>query len=46
MKGSRDESIDEARKEYKKLLYEGLKRLLDLIFLFLKNWWIGNLLKI
>ena len=46
MKGSRDESIDEARKEYKNYYYEGLKKLLDLIFLFLKNWWIGNLLKI
>ncbi len=27
MKGSRVESVDEARKEYKKLLYEGWKKL-------------------
>ena len=30
MKGSRVESIEEARKEYKKLLKEGWKKLIDL----------------
>ena len=29
MKGSRVESIEEARKEYKKLLEEGWKKLID-----------------
>jgi len=31
MKGSRVESIEEARKEYKKLLEEGWKKLIDSI---------------
>ncbi len=29
MKGSRGESVEEARKEYKKLLDEGWKKLID-----------------
>ena len=33
-KGSRVESIEEARKEYKKLLEEGWKKLIDSIFFF------------
>ena len=41
MKGSRVESIEEARKEYKKLLEEGWKKLIDSI-VFFKNW-IGTL---
>ena len=36
MKGSRVESIEEARKEYKKLLEEGWKKLIDSI-VFFKN---------
>ena len=36
MKGSRVESIEKARKEYKKLLEEGLKKLIDST-VFLKN---------
>ena len=36
IKGSRVESIEEARKEYKKLLEEGWKKLIDSI-IFLKN---------
>ena len=36
MKGSRVESIEEARKEYKKLLEEGWKKLIDST-VFLKN---------
>ena len=45
MKGSRVESIEEARNEYKKLLEEGWKKNVDSI-VFLKNWWIGTLPKI
>ena len=41
MKCSRVESIEEARKEYKKLLEEGWKKLIDSI-VFFKNW-IGTL---
>ena len=38
MKGSRVESIEEARKEYKKLLEEGLKKLIDsTVFLKMMN---------
>ena len=37
MKGSRVESIEEARKEYKKLLEEGWKKLVDLT-VFFKKW--------
>ena len=37
MKGSRVESIEEARNEYKKLLEEGWKKLIDSI-VFLKNY--------
>ena len=36
MKGSRVESIEEARKEYKKLLEEGWKKLIDSIVFFKK----------
>ncbi len=45
MKGSRVESIEEAREEHKKLLEEGWKKLIDFI-IFLKKWWIGLLPKI
>ena len=34
MKGSRGESVEEARKEYKKLLDEGWKKLIDLTVFF------------
>ena len=34
MKGSRVESIEEARKEYKKLLEEGWKKLIDSPYFF------------
>ena len=44
MKGSRVESIEEARKEYKKLLEEGWKKLIDSTLK--KKWWIGTLPKI
>ena len=44
MKGSRVESIEEARKEYKKLLEEGWKKLIDSTVLL--KWWIGTLPKI
>tara|TARA_B100001027_G_scaffold196252_1_gene153003 strand:- start:291 stop:404 length:114 start_codon:yes stop_codon:yes gene_type:complete len=37
MKGSRVESIEEAREEHKKLLEEGWKKLIDFI-IFLKKW--------
>ena len=37
MKGSRVESIEEARNEYKKLLEEGWKKLIDSI-VFFKKW--------
>ena len=46
MKGSRVESIEEARKEYKKLLEEGWKKNLSIQQYFLKKWWIGTLPKI
>ena len=36
MKGSRVESIEEARKEYKKLLEEGWKKLIDSTVFFKK----------
>ena len=36
MKGSRVESIEEARKEYKKLLEEGLEKLIDSIVILKK----------
>ena len=45
MKGSRVESIEEARKEYKKLLEEWWGKNLY-IQQFLKKWWIGTLPKI
>ncbi len=44
MKVSRVESIEEAKNEYKKLLEEGWKKLIDLI-VFFKLWWIGTLPK-
>ena len=37
MKGPRVESIEETRKEYKKLLEEGWKKLIDLVFFFKNN---------
>ena len=37
MKGSRVESIEEARNEYKKLLEEGWKKLIDSIVVFKKT---------
>ena len=40
-KGSRVESIQEARKEYNKLLEEGWKKLIDSPVK--KKWWIGTL---
>ena len=43
MKGSRVESIEEVRKEYKKLLEEGWKKLVDLT---VKKMLIGTLPKI
>ena len=46
MKGSRVESIEEARKEYKKLLEEGWKKHIDSTVFFKKKWWIGTLPKI
>ena len=46
MKGSRIESIEEARNEYKKLLEEGWEKLIDSIVFFLKKWCIGTLPKI
>ena len=46
MKGSRVESIEEARKEYKKLLEEGWKKTYRFNSFFLKKWWIGTLPKI
>ena len=45
MKGSRVESIEEARKEYKKLLEEGWEKLMDSTVI-KKKWWIGTLPKI
>ena len=38
MKGSRVESIEEARKEYKKLLEEGWKKLIDSTVFLKKKW--------
>ena len=46
MKGSRGESIEEARKEYKKLLKEGWGKTYRFNSFFLKKWWIGTLPKI
>ena len=46
MKGSRVESIEEARKEYKKLLEEGWKKLIDITVFFLKKLRIGTSPKI
>ena len=46
MKGSRIESIEEARKEYKKLLKEGLKKTYRYNSFFLNKWWVGTLPKI
>ena len=46
MKGSRVESIEEARKKYKKLLEEGWKKTDRFNCFFLKKWWIGTLPKI
>ena len=43
MKGSRVESIEEARNEYKNYWRKGGKKLIDSI---LKKWWIGTLPKI
>ena len=37
MEGARIESIEEARNEYKKLLEEGWKKLIDLVFFFKNN---------
>jgi len=45
MKGSRVESIEEARNEYKKLLEQGWEKLIDSI-VFLKKMVIGTLPKI
>ena len=45
MKGSKVESIEEARKEYKKLLEEGWKKTYRFNSL-KKNWLIGTLPKI
>ena len=45
MNRSRVESIEEAKKEYKKLLEEGLEKLIDSI-VFLTKWGIGTLPKI
>ncbi len=44
MKGYRGESIEEARKEYKKLLDEGWEKLIDSTVFF--KGWIGTLPKI
>ena len=38
MKGSRVESIEEARKEYKKLLEEEWEKLIDSTVFFKKKW--------
>ena len=46
MKGSRVESIEEARNEYKKLLEEGWKKTYRFNRFFKKEWWIGTLPKI
>ena len=46
MKGSRVESIEEARNEYKKLFDEGWEKTYKLNSFFLKKWWIGTLPKI
>ena len=44
MKGSRVESIEKARNEYKNLLEAGWEELIDSKFF--KKWWIGTLPKI
>ncbi len=46
MKGSRVESIEEARKEYKKLLEEGWEKTYRFNSFFKKKWCIGTLPKI
>ena len=46
MKGSRVESIEEARNEYKKLLEQGWKKTYRFNSFFLKKWWLGTLHKI
>ena len=46
MKGSRVESIEEARNEYKKLLEEGWKETYRFNRVFKKKWLIGTLPKI
>ena len=46
MKGSRVESIEEARKEYKKLLEEGWEKTYRFNFFYKKKGWIGTLPKI
>ena len=46
MKGSRVESIEEARNEYKKLLEEGWKKTYRFNSFKKKKWLIGNLPKI
>ena len=46
MKGSRVESIEEARNEYKKLLEEGWVKTYRFNSFFLKKWLIGTLPKI
>ena len=46
MKGSRVESIEEARKEYKKLLEEGWKKTYRFKSYLKKKWLIGTLPKI
>ena len=46
MKGSRVESIEEARKEYKKLLEEGREKTYRFNFFYKKKGWVGTLPKI
>ena len=45
IQGSRVESIQEARKEYKKLLEEGWGKTYRFTIFFKKQWWIGTLPK-
>ena len=46
MKGSRVESIEEARNEYKQLLEEGWEKTYRFNSFLKKKWWIGTLPKI
>ena len=46
IKGSRVESIEAARNEYKKLLEEGWEKTYRFNSFFFKKWWIGTLPKI